>query len=720
MGKLEKIYFTIVEWGIYIALFTPLVLFRTYFFPYVSPKTIFFRVIVDIIFIAYILLVISTRRYLPRINALTIAVTVFVGVLFITSLTGINFFKSFWSVFERMTGLLTFFHLYVFFIVLTGVFRERKYWERIFTASITVGVLVALYALFAKDQASRSGGTIGNIDFLAFYLSFNIFFAVIFFFIKRGWWRLFYALSFGVMMLDLLLAKEMPRGSLGAIFFGFIVLVLGYMIFSGKKILKKLAPALLIFFILAVFGLSQTKIFKEKFVDISKDIPGESRVLVWQTGIDAWKERPWLGWGLENFNIPFAKYFNPQLPLTADVWYDRVHNIVLDIMVQSGIVGLISYLSIFGVAIFSLLKICPKVIDKRNLFAPIGMIAALLAYLAQNIWVFDMISSYLMFFLSLAFIVFLTENKEEALMPPVKTNKAIPILGGFLIILVALIFYYGNIQPARASKLTVQGLAAVSLEETISSFQKAIAASPISIIEAPEQFSKKIDGYTFDQRQDRAAIENGFALATAALKKSIEKNPVDYRLYLVLGRSYNNFFFFSQDQKWLQEAESYLNKAMELSPKNQQTYWSLAQTKLSQQKPDESVSLLQKAIDLEPRYAQSSWYLALAYKILGKNELALEKVKDAEKAGFNWKGDLDSLGKVIDIYQNLKNDAELIKLYPLAIVMNPKNAQFWAAQAVALANLGRFQEARVSAQKALELNPEYAKNIDEFLKSLPQ
>lgn len=720
MAKIEKIYFSIIEWGVCVALFTPLILFRTYFFPYVSPKTIFFRIIVDIIFIAYILLVVSNRRYLPKFNALTISVTAFIAVLFLTSLTGINFAKSFWSTFERMTGLLTFFHLYAFFIILTSVFRERKYWERIFAVSIIAGVLSSLYALLSEDSTSRSGGTIGNIDFLAFYLSFNIFFAIVFFFLKRGWWRLFSVFSFAIMMFNLLSAKEMPRGSLGAIFFGFFLLALGYMIFSGNKRLKRLAPVLLIFTILVGYGITQTKIFKERFVDINENVPGRSRELVWGIGINAWKEKPLFGWGLENFNIPFAKYFPPELPLTNDVWYDRVHNIVLDMMAQSGVVGLISYLAIFGVAIFSLLKICSKVVEKRNLFVPLGMAAVLLAYFAQNIWVFDMVSSYLMFFLSLAFINFLISKKEEDQpVSPGKRNQLIPLLGSFLIISTIFTFYYGNVQSARASKLIVQGMAS-PLEKAIVNFQKAIAVSPMSIFEGPEQLSKKIENASFDPKQDKKTVENGFIISAEELKKSIEKNPQDYRLYLILGRHYNNFFLFSQDKKQLEQAEIYLNKALELSPKNQQTYWSLAQTRLSQQKSEEVINLLQKAIDLEPRYYQSHWYLALAYKIIGKNELALKKVKDAESVGFNWQGDLDSLKKVIEIYQELRDNANLVKLYPLAIKMDPKNAQFLAAQAVALANIGQFKEARASAQKAIELKPDFAKDIEAFLNSLPK
>lgn len=39
---LEKIYFSIIEFGTYLVLFTPFIFIRDYFFPFVVPKTIFF------------------------------------------------------------------------------------------------------------------------------------------------------------------------------------------------------------------------------------------------------------------------------------------------------------------------------------------------------------------------------------------------------------------------------------------------------------------------------------------------------------------------------------------------------------------------------------------------------------------------------------------------------------------------------------------------------
>lgn len=718
---LERAYLAIIEIGVYFALFVPFIVNKNYFFPYVSPKTIFFRIIVDIIFIAYILLAISNRKYLPKLSVLTISIAIFLIISFLTSITGINFEKSFWSVFERMTGLLTFLHLFVFFIVLTSVFKKREYWERILTVSIIVGVLVSFNALITKEESTWSGGTIGNISFLAAYLLFDIFFAIILFFTKKGWWKILYGPSLIIMFLPLFATPEFPRGFFGAFFSGLFLLVIGYMVFSKNQLLKKLAPIAFVFTTFAAVLFLQTPLFKRTFMDI-REFPGEARKIVWQTGFEAWRERPLLGWGLENFNIPFAKYFSSSLPPTGDVWYDRVHNIILDTLVNLGIVGLVSYLAIFGVAIFGLLKTIPKIQEQRNLFFPLGMIILLMVYFLQNFFVFDMISSYLVFFLSLSFINFLTVQEKFEIISPrnQQFNRAFGFIGSLLIIVSIFTIYFGNIQPARASKLIIKGLT-TPLNESISAFQVSFAASPITQYEGSEQFSRRVGPLAFDQNQDRALVNKAFELSVKELEKSIAKSPTDFRLYLLLGRHYNDFYNQTQDKEKLKLAEKFLTKAIELSPKNQQGYWSLAQVYLFQDRNSEAYELLQKAIDLESRYGQSHWYLAMSYKANGEDDLASQKIKDAEKSfyPYNWKANLEDIKRVIEVYQNLQDDVSLIGLYQTAIKRDLKDARLWVGLAVAQANLQKYKEARESAQKALSLKPDFASELEEFLKSLP-
>ena len=182
---LENLLVSIIRWGTYLILFTPLVINRSSFFPFVTPKTIYFRILVEIIFAAYLFLVISSPRYRPKINGLSITLFIFLFILVLTSILGVNFERSFWSTYERMTGLFTQFHLLIFFIVLTSVFKEIKDWEKFLAVSVFVGVLLSLNVLLGQETSTRGGGTIGNTSFMAAYLLFDIFFALILFLAKR-------------------------------------------------------------------------------------------------------------------------------------------------------------------------------------------------------------------------------------------------------------------------------------------------------------------------------------------------------------------------------------------------------------------------------------------------------------------------------------------------------------------------------------------------------
>ena len=718
--NLEKIYFRIIEWGTYVALLTPLIFFKDYFFPFVVPKTIFFRLVIDIILIAYILLAISNPKYRPKFNVLTIAVSVFLAILVLTSITGVNFERSFWSTFERMTGLLTFFHLYAFYIVLTSVFRERKYWERILTASIFVGVLVCLYAWTADQDMTRRGATLGNSSFLSAYLIFNIFFAFILLVSKRGFWRILYGAAL-IMFLIIFLTGP-TKGAISAFLGGLFVLGFGYLIFYlfyfKKEILKRAILPMVILLILAAVGFMQFNFVQEKAIEIWNSSSVQSRVVVWQMGFESWQEKPLLGWGLENFNIPFAKYFNPELPLTQDIWYDRVHNIFLDTAATSGILGLLGYLAIFAVAIWGLIKVSTKVSEMKNLILPLGMISLLLVYLVQNIWVFDMISSYVVFFLSLAFIDFLiSPQKEEIDHQPLLSKSLYPVIGAALIIVTIFAFYFGNIQVAQASKYTVRGIS-YPLEYSLTFFEKALKASPMAQFETPEQLSVRIVSLAQESNQNKDTLASGLQMAEEEMKKTIEKNPLDFRNYLFLGKLYNNLFQITSNQEALTLADQTLEKAKELSPNNQQVYWFLAQNRLYGSKTEEAIEFLQKAVDLEPRLAQSHWYLVMAYSTAGKYDLALNEVKESEKLGYDWQNRADGIKQVIEIYRGLGDTSTLLPLYEKGVQIAPEDANFWANLADIYAQLGEREKAKEAAEKVMKLKPELTPQIEEFLEEL--
>jgi len=737
--KLEKIYLRVIEWGTYLALFSPLIFVKDYFFPFVVPKTIFFRLVVDVIFIAYILLAVSNPRYRPKINLLTIAISLFLAFLVLTSLTGLNFERSFWSLFERMTGLLTFFHLFAFYIVLASVFRERKYWERILSVSILVCVLVSFYALFPKDSvATRGGGTLGNSSFFSTYLLFNIFFALILLAMKSGFWRILYGLS---LILFLFLLFFNPGGfTKGAVFsfvIGIIILIFGsamFYLFSLRERKFKIAAFLLVILLaLGIFGFFQLDFVQEKTDELLQSNTIQARVIVWNIAFKAWQERFWLGWGWENFNTPFIKYYDPALPLTGDVWYDRVHNIVLDMGVSSGIIGLLSYLSIFGVAIFGLLRLLSKIIIQKNIIIPLTMIVLLIVYFLQNFWVFDMIASYIMFFLALAFISFLLSSSESergklpsSPLTPTREREEVKVkllsfssfVGALLIVLTIFTFFLGNIQPARASKFILKGIV-LPLEQSLANFQKAFRTSPMVKFEAPEQLSMKISALAAQSGQNRELLNQGFLLAEEEFKNSLAKSPWDFRLHLFLGRHYNNFYYFSGSEEKLALAEELLRKALELGPNNQQVYYIFAQTRFLQGKDEEALEFLKKAKDLEPRFFGSRWHLIRGYRLAEKYELALSELKELENLGYDWKANPETLKEGIEILKETGESLEvLLLLYEKGIELNPQELYLWENLINAYINTGQREKAKTAAENLLKIKPEFAPQIEQLLKDL--
>lgn len=657
---LEKISLAIIRWGTYLVLFTPLIVNKGFFFPFVAPKTIFFRIIVEIILVAYIFLAIKNSKYRPRITFLTLAILLFLEVFILTSLAGISLQRSFWSTYERMTGIFTMLHLYAFFIILFSCFKKREDWEKFLGVSVLTGVLLSLYVLRDLGTSTKGGGTIGNTSFMAAYLLFDVFFALILIlanFLKKsaqgGFWQL-YAGSSLLVMLPVFFNSS-GRGAIFSFWVGIILMLFGYLFFSRQKKLRRLFWLLLLFSlvsgIILIFparsapgglGRYQPDFLKNKVEYALRDM--KSRFVVWQIALESFKERPWLGWGPENFHVPFLKYFNPCLftpQCGGEIWFDRAHNIVLDTLVGMGLLGLLSYLAIFGAVFWRILRTLLKTVEKRELWFPLGLAALLIAYFIQNLLVFDMINTYLVFFLSLAFVGFLTTDIKEAApeggeprpeesgREEIKQRKLNPFLAGLIIIIFSAFIWWGNIQPAMAGYNLVKMLSAPP-DKITGYFQKSLD-SWMNKYETREIFPQRISQLSFTENREK--LFEAVALAEEELAKSVKENPLDFRHHLFLAKLYRSSYQVTGKVEKIQLAQNYAQRAVELAPYFQEGYWVLADVNLMQSKDKEAVNLFEKAVELEPDYNVSQMYLAQVYRFLGYHQLARDKISEIQKMG---------------------------------------------------------------------------------------
>ncbi|MEK7463421.1 MAG: O-antigen ligase family protein, partial [Patescibacteria group bacterium] len=185
----------------------------------------------------------------------------------------------------------------------------------------------------------------------------------------------------------------------------------------------------------------------------SSDINIAVRYQIWNMSWQGFKERPILGWGPENQTAVFFKYYQPEMR-EQQPWFDRSHNIILDWLISAGILGLLSYLSIFVFAIRTLNK---NYRGKKIIFEEyILIIGIFVAYFFQNLFLFDNIATYIPFFAILAWIYSVSIQDERAELSPFgrplvgrETDKAVAVM---VLSVFFFYFYFINVKPYLANK----------------------------------------------------------------------------------------------------------------------------------------------------------------------------------------------------------------------------------------------------------------------------
>jgi len=678
LGKLlERACLLIIKIGTYLILITPLIISGKFFFPFVGPKSLYFWALVEIIALFYVILAIFSPKYRPRLNIVSIAILIFIVFSVISSVFGLDFSQSFWSKYERMTGLLMWFHLFVFFIVASSVFTKKE-WLKIFEFSLMIALIIGFMMaipllsgkdiLGAKGFGTRGGATLGNSSFLAAYLLFNVFFALylfvtlftgenhelknegLFSFIKIKGFNIFYPLSF--ILLAIFLFFSTGRAAAISFFGGMILLFLLKIIFQEKGHLKLIGIIFLItiiigFCVVIFFSVQNQDNFIQKVLSEKFGLLAPQRTLVWEVGLNGWKEKPLLGWGLENFHLAWFKYFDGKMLLPiygSDLWYDRAHNIVVDVLVSGGVLGLLSYLGIFAAAFYTLWKkyLSQKVDFSTTVIFPV----ILVAYFIQNLTVFDMVSSLLMFFLLLGFVASITSQRKEDFEK--KTTPPNPFIILIIFVIFCVSFFNFVIQPLRADGYTVTALKTSDINERTALYEKTLAISPLGrkeIRESFTQYASMLSQQDLAQQVPEEYQKKELDIAIDLMKENIKEQPMLYTSYLALGRLYNIYGRF--DVSKFDLSEEALKKAIEIGPNNQQGYWALAQTELFLNKPEEAMSLAKKAIDLEPR-ADRSHFVAIQIaqiiaRVTGDTSFVEERVNEALKINPDWATTIDSI-----------------------------------------------------------------------------
>lgn len=598
----------IVLGALFLLTLIPLVVVPDTFFPFIVGKALMFRVLVEIAAIGFVLLLLSSRTYSVRITPLTVVFGSFVLVMLVADLLGINPVKSIWSNFERMEGWITLAHLFALFVVAEHMLV--KHWKRFMQVSLGVSVLVALYGLLqiAGVYVINQGGvrvdsTFGNATYLSAYALFHFFFACwcLVGARVRALWVVYGALALLQFVMIYLTAT---RGALLGLAVGVGVAWLWYGLVQ-KNVRALIALGLVVFMGLSVFGVLVSN-KESQFIKSSPTLgriatlsveEGSVRFTLWNIAWQGILERPLLGWGQGNFTPVFAKYYDPAL-YAQEPWFDRPHNVVVNWFVAGGILGGVLYLLLLGTAAYAIMR-------ERTAVGAV-VLGLLVAYIVQNLFVFDSTMSYVLFALVLAWISSTMKPVRTVAVSGVFTDGALRGVGAALGVALFIGMWSTLHAPLLAANTTLaRGLnSTLPVEERLVSFVEAATYTDFADQEVREHFMQFTLGVLGAANLPPAFKEETVRAALPALKEQAERMEHSPRTQLFYGLLLRSVGF-------LDEAEVVLKKALALAPEKQSVLFELGALYLSMEQYDVALEYFERAYVLAPAFNEAAVFYGI-------------------------------------------------------------------------------------------------------------
>lgn len=629
--------------GLFVTPFIAFIVLQGMYFPFITGKGFAFRILVEILFGLFVALAFIDKEYRPKFSWITKSFLLFTLVILVADLLGQNVYKSLWSNYERMEGFVTLLHLVMYYLVASSVLKTTDIWNKFFNTSIFASVLMSIYGLLqlaGKIAISQGGvrldGTFGNSTYLAIYFVFHIFlcFYMLVSGVKKSWYKWVY--GFIIVLETILLYFTATRGAILGLIGG--LLLTGILIVwkeRENKTLRKVAYWILGGLAVIVIGfvlVRNTPLVRNspvlgRFATLGiSELQTQGRYYVWPMAVKGIIDRPILGWGQENFNFVFNKYYNPGL-FGQEEWFDRTHDLVLDWLIAGGFAGFLAYVSIY-VALFYYIWRKKSILSTAQKSIITGLVSA---YVFHNIFVFDNLISYIIFFSVLAYVHSISLEKSPLIQGQPLDNKfytktfSNEIIGYIVfpvaIILTAGMVYFVNV-PAISANLTLiqaMSLQSSNLEGNLQLFKKVFAYNSFGSGEAVEQLTQITAQINSPQVQVSDQIKKDFYdFAKTKLEEKVASSPTDARYLVFAGNFFNQFSQYD-------DAIKYLERALVESPKKQSIYFELGSSYLGKGNSQKMFELFKTAYELKPSSSESQIIYAVG-AIYAKNTEVLKEM----------------------------------------------------------------------------------------------
>ena len=476
----------ILQYLLILTLFTPLVLDLGCYQPYITGKYFWLATFI-LLSLPIVFYFLGRDKNIWQSHLFRLVFLFFIGLIVI-NIFSIDSLRTWWGDWQRMDGLWYFVLWLPFFVGLILALRHKKDWIKFLRIQQLVMAAIVLWAwgqkfawpFLADEQADRVFSLIGNANFLAHYLILGFWLSLVLYYFD-------YKYKFGHLSLALfILPAIFVTGSRAALLTMGITLLVWIIYLLIKIWSKSKIKNICILVLILIAGLVTLIGAEDRYKYFTfNDTTINTRVIAGSAGISGWQDRPLLGWGKNNFQIPFNKYLDLKIYEGSGtrMWFDKAHNQYIDYLVEGGMAGLILYLIFLAVPFFYLKKIKENYNQKISLLITLGLVSNLI-FLFFN---FDTIASLLLYFIYLAFIYFLTHQSKN-MVPKIKYHYFLPVFGTILMIIC---LFYLIWQPLVANR---------QLKNIYSGYQNNIPVSQIV------ELAMSIDKLAPQYRQDLSLV----------------------------------------------------------------------------------------------------------------------------------------------------------------------------------------------------------------------
>lgn len=709
---------------IFLVPFVPLIVSSSLFFPFITGKAFAFRLLVEVMFACYLILILRDPLVRPKFSWILAILTVFLVLVGLADIFAVNPYKAFWSNYERMEGYVTLLHLAAYFVVAGSLLRTSKMWDRLLATTLGASAVMAIYSFFqlaGKITINQGGvrvdGTLGNAAYLAVYMLFHIFIAGLLFTRFKGGIQRFFIMVVALMDLVVLYFTATRGAILG--FLGGVLITFLFLLLRSEKgaAVRKIAVGGLLAFAVFVGIFISVKDSEwvranpvlGRFASLSFDeIKTQGRYYVWPMAWKGFLERPILGWGQEGFNFVFNKYYVPQM-WSQEPWFDRAHSAPLDWLVAAGAPGFLAYILIFGAAIYSLAKANKEDLSQNQKAILLGLLAA---YFFNNLFVFDQTVSYILFFTVLAYLHAHAPETKFALWDKIAAKLGAklgqgskPVIEALVMIAAVFVVYSVVYAPWRQNK---QLLAVLRLNNEGQIGEVSDYAAPLQggmgFSEALEHVSQTAIALS-DADAPEEFKQELFAVVDEAFQQQIERSPSDarYRLF---------YASFLSKYGWYGRALAELEAGRELSPNKQQILFEISRNSLLDNKPAQAIEAAKTAYELDPSYVEARIFYALVLLQQGRSQLAEELLQGVPEETVIFDD------RFLNTLLAAREYESIIGVAKRRIELEPTNLQHRLTLTAAYLEANRRAEAVQTLEELIRLSPDFKEQGEYFISEI--